>query len=81
MRRYDIDALQVPPTWSGLTVVDQRFVEAAHRHGIQVHVWTIDEPAEMRRLIDLGVDAVMSDRPDLLRDVLGARPRERWEPI
>lgn len=81
MRRYDFDALQVPPTWSGLTVVDQRFVEAAHRHGIQVHVWTIDEPAEMRRLIDLGVDAVMSDRPDLLRDVLGARPRERWEPI
>jgi glycerophosphoryl diester phosphodiesterase len=74
MRRYDFDALQVPPTWSGLTVVDERLVEAAHRHGIAVHVWTVDAPSEMRRLFALGVDAVMSDRPDLLRGALGARP-------
>jgi glycerophosphoryl diester phosphodiesterase len=70
LRHYDFEALQVPPVWSGLTVVDEPFVAAAHRHGIQVHVWTIDDPDEMRRHFSLGVDAVMSDRPDLLRAVL-----------
>jgi glycerophosphoryl diester phosphodiesterase len=70
LRRYDFEALQVPTVWSGLTVVDERLVTAAHRHGIQVHVWTIDDPDEMRGLFSLGVDAVMSDRPDILREVL-----------
>jgi glycerophosphoryl diester phosphodiesterase len=60
------DALQVPTTFKGLTVVDDRFVRAAHRNGIQVHVWTVDEPPEMRRLLTLGVDGLMSDRPDRL---------------
>ena len=63
------DALQVPQTYRGLPVVTRRFVEAAHRCGLKVHVWTVDDPAEMRALRDLGVDAVMSDRPDLLVDV------------
>lgn len=69
-------ALQVPTEFQGLTVVDERFVAAAHRHGVAVHVWTIDDPAEMRRLIDLGVDGIMSDRPSVLDSVLresGAR--------
>ncbi|RLB49865.1 MAG: glycerophosphodiester phosphodiesterase [Deltaproteobacteria bacterium] len=70
VRSYDFEALQVPPHQGPLTVVDRRFVAAARRHGIQVHVWTIDDRAEMRRLFGLGVDAVMSDRPDLLRSVL-----------
>lgn len=71
--RYPYQALQVPPTYRGLTVVDRPFVEAAHRHGLHVHVWTIDEPREMERLLDLGVDGVMTDRPDLLKKVMQAR--------
>jgi glycerophosphoryl diester phosphodiesterase len=64
------DALQVPARQSSLPVVDRRFVQAAHRLGIQVHVWTVDEREEMHRLLNLGVDGLMSDRPDLLLDVL-----------
>ena len=74
--RYDFDALQVPVSHGGLTVVDGAFIEAAHRHGLHVHVWTIDDAIEMRRLIDLGVDGIMSDRPDVLLRVLAeANPR------
>lgn len=60
------DALQVPARYRGLTVVTRRFVEVAHARGLEVHVWTIDEPGEMRRLLGLGVDGLMSDRPDRL---------------
>ena len=63
-------AAQVPVSRGRLTVVDERFVERAHRRGIHVHVWTIDDPAEMSRLLDLGVDGIMTDRPAVLRDVL-----------
>ncbi len=76
--RYAFQALQVPPTYRGLTVVDRAFVDAAHRHGVHVHVWTIDDPLEMERLLDLGVDGVMTDRPDLLKDVMQARGQ--WQP-
>lgn len=68
--RFDFDALQVPVTQGPLRVVDRRFVEAAHAHGIHVHVWTIDDPDEMRRLYALGVDAVMTDHPEVLMGVL-----------
>ena len=71
--RYPFSALQVPVGHAGLTVVDRAFVEAAHAHGLHVHVWTIDAPEEMHRLLDLGVDGVMTDRPDLLREVFLAR--------
>jgi glycerophosphoryl diester phosphodiesterase len=60
------DALQVPPRQGRLRVIDRAFVERAHARGIEVHAWTIDEPAEMHRLLALGVDGLMSDRPDVL---------------
>ena len=56
-----------------VTVVNERFVRAAHRGGSAVHVWTIDDPAEMHRLLDLGVDGIMTDRPEVLRAVLTER--------
>lgn len=67
------DALQVPVTHKNLTVVDARFVRAAHHAGKQVHVWTINEAPEMHRLLDLGVDGLMSDVPDVLLEVLSER--------
>ena len=62
-------AAQVPLRYGRLTVVDPRFVAYCHRMGLHVHVWTIDEPGQMRHLLDLGVDGIMTDRVDVLRDV------------
>ena len=64
------DALQVPDAWMGRRVVTPRFVHEAHRRNIPVHVWTIDEPADMRRLLSWGVDGIQSDRLDRLARVL-----------
>ncbi|WP_203917589.1 glycerophosphodiester phosphodiesterase family protein [Rugosimonospora africana] len=68
-----VAAAQVPPTSGRLRVVDRRFVRHAHRLGLQVHVWTIDDPAEMHELLDLGVDGIMTDHIDVLRDVYTQR--------
>lgn len=67
------DAFQVPKRGAGMPLVDRRFVAAAHAAGLHVHVWTINDPAEMRRLLDLGVDGIVTDRPDLLDRVLDER--------
>lgn len=66
-------ALQVPPEFGGRTIVDARFLTAARRAEKYVHVWTINEAAEMHRLLDLGVDGIMSDRPDVLKEVFTER--------
>ncbi len=64
---------QVPVRQGALRVVDEAFVKRAVLAGIEVHTWTIDDPVEMRRLLDLGVHGIVTDRPDLLRDVLVER--------
>ncbi|MFJ3407018.1 glycerophosphodiester phosphodiesterase [Promicromonospora sp. NPDC090134] len=66
----DVDALQVPVHEGSITVVDPTSIAAAHSLGKKVHVWTIDDPDEMRQLIDDGVDGLITDRADLLKDVL-----------
>jgi glycerophosphoryl diester phosphodiesterase len=66
-------AFQVPECSGSTTVVTPRFVRAAHRGGVVVQVWTVDEEADMRRLLSWGVDAIITDRPDVaVRVVRGA---------
>lgn len=60
-----VDALQVPERQRRLRIVTPRLIAAAHRHDVEVHVWTVNDPAEMRRLIDLGVDGIVTDRADV----------------
>jgi glycerophosphoryl diester phosphodiesterase len=69
----DYDALQVPVYYGGLALVTRRFVEAAHSRGVRVDAWTVNDPAEMHRLLDLGVDVVMTDLPETLAGVLAER--------
>lgn len=69
-------ALQVPHRQGRLVVVTPALVRRAHAAGVQVHVWTIDDPIEMNTLLDRGVDGIMTDRTDILRDVL--RERGQW---
>jgi glycerophosphoryl diester phosphodiesterase len=72
----DVDCFQVPLRFRFLPVLTPRFLARAHGVGIKVHVWTVNDPALMRRLLDLGVDGVMTDRADLLADVM--RDRGHW---
>ncbi|HZJ40351.1 MAG TPA: glycerophosphodiester phosphodiesterase [Demequina sp.] len=72
-----VDALQIPASMGPIPLLTERHVRAAHAAGKLVHVWTINDPQRMAQLIDLGVDGVVSDRADLLKDVLVAQGR--WE--
>ncbi|MET9802771.1 glycerophosphodiester phosphodiesterase family protein [Streptomyces sp. NPDC006368] len=66
-------AAQVPESRSGVRVVDRRFIRAAHQRGLQVHVWTVNDPDRMAALLDLGVDGIMTDHLETLRTVLTDR--------
>jgi glycerophosphoryl diester phosphodiesterase len=68
------EALQVPLLHRGILVVTPRFIRAAQARGVRVDVWTINQAEEMRRLLDLGVDVIMTDRPGTLAEVLINRP-------
>ena len=72
-------ALQVPAVYGDQVLVDERFVVAAHEHGLAVHVWTINDEEEMVRLVDLGVDGIISDRPTPLVGLLRQRDAT-WRP-
>ncbi len=71
-----VQCAQVPVSEYGITIVTSRFITHCNNLGIAVHVWTIDEEAEMRRLIRLGVNGLISDRPTLLKQV--AREEGVW---
>jgi glycerophosphoryl diester phosphodiesterase len=64
---------QLPVRVFGIPVIDRALLRYAHHRDREVHVWTVDRAAEMHALLDLGVDGVITDRPDVLRDVLRAR--------
>jgi glycerophosphoryl diester phosphodiesterase len=70
-------AAQVPIRQGRVPLIDRRFIATAHQLGIDVHVWTIDDPTTMERLLDLGVDGIMTDRPSALKDVL--LRRNAWD--
>lgn len=64
-------ALQVPEESGGITVMTEAFVRAAHRRGLAVEPWTINDQETMQKFIDWGVDGIISDRPDLMLELLG----------
>lgn len=66
------DAYQLPFRTKGV-VADKRLVDAVHRAGKQIHLWTVNERREMEKFLDLGVDGIITDRPDILNDVLEER--------
>ena len=70
-------ALQIPHTRGPLVVASRGLIRRAHANGLEVHVWTIDDPVEMGQLLDRGVDGLMTDRTDLLKDVLLQRGQWR----
>ena len=65
------DAAQVPEYRSGLHVLAPRFVDAAHNRNLEVHAWTINDEDDMQRMVDLGVDGIITDYPDRLLALLG----------
>jgi glycerophosphoryl diester phosphodiesterase len=73
MPRQGADCVQVPIRNGRIRIVTAGFVRAAHRAGLPVHVWTVNDPVTMRELLGLGVDGIMTDRPRVLRDVLAER--------
>jgi glycerophosphoryl diester phosphodiesterase len=66
----------VPETFNGLTVVSPDFIVDAHANNLAVHVWTVNDADDMRRLLRWGVDGIMTDRPTLLERVLAEFKRK-----
>ncbi len=68
-----VDAVQFPERWKGVRVITPRLIRQAHAAGVEVHVWTVNDPADMTRLLDGGVDGIVTDRADLAMAVLRSR--------
>ena len=68
-----LDALQIPERQGPIRVVTRGLVRAAHAAGVEVHVWTVNDPADMERLLDLGVDGLVTDHADLALAVVNGR--------
>ena len=73
----EASALQLPRRSRGLRVIDRKLIESAHAYGLQVHVWTVNSRSEMGELLDLGIDGIITDRPDVLKEVL--EERGQWD--
>jgi glycerophosphoryl diester phosphodiesterase len=71
--RQGADCMQIPLRTRGIALLTPALLRAAHRSGLKVHVWTIDSRPEMERLLDIGVDGIMTDRIATLREVMQAR--------
>ena len=71
--RGRVAALQIPHRRGRLVIATPGLIRRAHAAGLHVHVWTIDDPAEMALLVDRGVDGLITDRTDLLKEVLVRR--------
>lgn len=61
----DVDALQIPESYGSVTVLTGQLLRRAKEHGVEVHVWTVNDPDRMRLLTDRGVDGIVTDRADL----------------
>lgn len=72
-----VDAVQLPPTVAGASIVTERAIRSFHRVGVEVHIWTVNDPDEMRRLLDVGVDGLVTDRADLAVPIVAARRGRR----
>lgn len=71
------NVLQVPERFAGLRVLNADFIRAAHERGLQVHAWTINDQTDMRRLIDAGIDGIITDRPDILLSLIAERSQTK----
>ncbi len=78
--RPPVDVVQMPEYWGDRRVLTPGLVEALHASGLPVHIWTVDETADMERLLDWGVDGILTDRPDRLAAVLVERAGRRPPP-
>ncbi|MBV7508306.1 hypothetical protein KW850_24110 [Bacillus sp. sid0103] len=65
-----VDAFQIPTEDSGFDLTDKKLINGAHRRGMQMHYWTIDDPKVMKKLLDAGADGILTNRPDLLLNLL-----------
>lgn len=77
VRRFNAACVQVPASHGPVPIITKRFLATAHRHGLPIHVWTVNTAQQMRSLLDMGVDGIMTDAPDLLKEVL--EERAAWE--